>query len=249
MPRHNISSADSLFYGQSQIAGKHDSLRGIPFDPVTFVDLGAPVALDADALVVAATGAELPNATTITYTFPGSASPIDGVRADGILDKPRNITAAVIHDTSVVAMTLLVTGKDENTVTMSEALTITATGTSKTATGKKAFKTITSIAITSAGNATTNTLDMGFGDTLGLPYMLKGDKNKVIYLMDGVLQTSGTITVADTNTASTTTGDVRGTILPATATNGTRRYGCWLVDLPAADRSDSATSAYGVSQA
>jgi hypothetical protein len=237
MARHNLSAADKLFYGQSQIAAKFDSQRGIPLHPVILVDLGAPAALDADALVVAATSTELPNATTITYTFPGSASPIDGARADGILDKPRNITAAATHGSSVVAMTLLVTGKDENGVTLTEQLPISAGGTSQTATGKKAFKTLTSIAITSAGNATTNTLDMGFGDTLGLPYLLK-EKNKAIYLMDNVIQTGGTITVADTtDPATTTTGDVRGTILPATACNGSRRY-----------RNDSATSAYGVAQ-
>lgn len=248
MARHNLSAADKLFFGQSQIAAKHDSIRGIPLHPVTFVDLGSPAALDADAVVVAATSTELPNATTITYTFPGSASPIDGVRADGIIDKPRNITAAATHASAVVAMTLLITGKDENNVTMSEQLSISAGGTSQTATGKKAFKTLTSIAITSAGNATTNTLDMGFGDTLGLPYLLK-EKNKAIYLMDNVIQTGGTITVADTtDPATTTTGDVRGTILPATACNGSRRYGVWLIDVPAADRNDSATSAYGVAQ-
>jgi hypothetical protein len=87
MARHNISSADKLFYGQSQIAGKHNSNRGIPLHPVIFVDLGSPAALDADALVVATTSTDLPNATTITYTFPGSASPIDGARADGILGR------------------------------------------------------------------------------------------------------------------------------------------------------------------
>jgi hypothetical protein len=245
--RHNITGADQLFFGQSQIGAKFDSKRGIPIHPVTFVDLGAPAALDADALVVAATSTELPNATTITYTFPGSASPIDGARADGVLATPRNITAAATHGSSVVAMTLLVTGKDENNVALTESLSIAATGTSQTATGKKAFKTITSIAITSAGDATTNTLDMGFGDTLGLPYQLT-HKNKAIYLMDGVVQTGGTVTAADTNTATATTGDVRGTILPGTATNGTRRYGVFMVDVPASERNNSANSAYGVAQ-
>src|SRR5919109_131701 len=234
--RHTISHADQLFYGRSQVAAKFDSKRGIPMNPVTFVDLGAPVTLDADGLVAAATSTELPNASTITYTYAtGGTSPLDGANQTGILDVPRNVTVAVTHGSSVVAMTILVTGKDENNVTMSELLTITATGTSKTAAGKKAFKKVTSIAITSAGDATTNTMDLGWGDVLGLPYQLV-DKNYCIYLMDGVPQTSGTIVAAvTTDPATTTTGDVRGTITPATATNGTRKYAAWLTGVPAAD--------------
>lgn len=250
MPRHNITAADQLFYGQSQTPAKFDSKRGIPMHPVTFVDLGAPLTLDADGLVAAATSTELPNAATKTYTFAtGGTSPLDGANQTGILDKPRNVTVAVTHDTSVVAMTILVTGKDENNVTMSELLTITATGTSKTAAGKKAFKTITSIAITSASDATTNTMDLGWGDVLGLPYFLV-DKNYVIYSMDGAVQTSGTLVAAvTTDPATTTTGDVRGTITPATACNGTRKYAAWLISTPVAERNNSANSAYGIQQA
>ena len=246
--RHTLSHADALFHGNSQMGSRYDANRGIPFSPVTFVDLGAPVTLDADAFVVAATSTELPNAATITYTFPGSASPIDGAEADGVIATPRNVTAAATHASAVVAMTLLVTGKDENDVVVSELLTIAAGGTSQAATGKKAFKKLTSIAITSAGDATTNTLNMGFGDTLGLPFLLT-QKNAVLYLMDGIPQVTGTITPGDTTSpATTTTGDVRGTILPATATNGTRVYGAWMTAIPVADRNDSANSAYGVAQ-
>jgi hypothetical protein len=250
MPRHNLTAADQLFYGNSQTAAKFDSKRGIPMHPVTFVDLGAPITLDADGLVAAATSTELPNATTTTYTYAtGGTSPLDGANQTGVLDKPRNITVAVTHGSSIVAMTILVSGLDENNVAMSELLTITATGTSKTAAGKKAFKKVTSIAITSASDATANTLDLGWGDVLGLQYLLT-DKNYVIYLMDGVPQATGTIVAAvTTSPATTTTGDVRGTITPATATNGTRKYAAWMIGVPVADRSDSATSAYGVTQA
>lgn len=248
MARHTLSHADDLFHGNSQINKKFDSIRGIPLDPVTFIDLGAPVALDADAFVVAATGAELPNATSITYKFPGTASPIDGAESDGVIATPRNVTAAATHATAVLAMTLLVTGKDENGIVLSEELAIAAGGTSQTAAGKKAFKELTSIKITAAGDATTNTLNMGFGDVLGLPFQLT-QKNAGIALMDGVPQTTGTLLVGDTAAASVTTGDVRGTYAPATATNGTRTYAVWMTNIPTKNQNNSSQSAYGVAQA
>lgn len=248
MPRHTLSHADELFHGNSQIAGRYGGLRGIPLKPVLFADLGAPITLDADGLIVAATGTELPDTETVTYTFPhASASPQDGANLTGIMDVPRNITGVVTHAGTTVAMTALVTGTDENGAPMSELITFPATATSIAVAGKKAFKTVTSIAIAAAADAEANTLNMGWGDVLGLPFLLT-HKNAVIYMMDGIPQVTGTITAGvTTDPATTTTGDVRGTILPATATNGTRRYAAWITAIPVADRS-GANSAYGVQQ-
>ena len=250
MTRHTLSHASELFYGNSQIGGRHGAQRGIPFNPLTFVDLGAPITLDADGLIVAATGTELPNAETVIYTFPhASASPQDGANLTGIMDVPRNISGVVTHSTTTVAMTVLITGTDENGMAMSELLTFAATATSIAAAGKKAFKTVTAIAITAVADAEANTLNMGWGDVLGLPYLLT-QKNAVTYLMDGIPQVTGTITAGvTTDPATTITGDVRGTILPATATNGTRRYGGWMTAIPVSERNNSALSAYGVAQA
>lgn len=250
MPRHLLTTAEQLFWGNSQHPTRYDGNRGIPINPMTFVDLGAPAALDTTALISAATSTELPNAATITYTFPAaSASPQDGARNDGILATPRNVTAVATHSTSIVAMTMLVTGKDVDGITMSELFTVTATGTSKTVAGKKTFKTITSIAVASASDATANTLSMGFGDVLGLPFLLS-QKNAILCFMDGVPQATGTLVAGDTtDPATTTTGDVRGTYTPATATNGTRRYGGWMTAIPVTERYPSASSAYGITQA
>lgn len=229
--KHHISHAASLFFGAAYKAKAFatNERHGAPFHPVTKVGLGSPATLDADGIVAAATSTELPNNTTITYTgATDGTSPMDGAiaapstvflagadRTVYALDVPRNLTAAVSHATSVVAMTIVVSGYDQYGEAMSELLTIAATGTSQTAAGKKAFKYILSIAITSAGNATTNTLDLGWGDVLGLPYRLAAKSDfftNGTYFNEVLEGTAPTLVVADATTATNATGDVRGTI-------------------------------------
>jgi len=248
MPQHTISHADELYFGAARQPNMVSKRRGVRLHPIVQVDLGAPLTLDADGLIDAATGTELPDTETVTYT-PANAgtSPVDGANTTWVLDVPRNITAAVSHGSSVVAMTILITGKDVYGQRMSELLTIAATGTSQTATGVKAFKSIDSIAITAAADAEANTLDVGFGDTLGLPYRLGGAYDILSKFVDGGLEAigSGTQTAGVATTATTTTGDVRGTWLPATATNGTRRFRMWMkIHDPSTD-----AGAFGVTQA
>lgn len=248
MRGHTISHADELFFGAARQPNMVSKRRGVPLHPIVQVDLGAPVTLDADGLIVAATSTELPNATTITYT-PATAgtSPVDGANTTWVLDAPRNITIAVTHGSSVVAMTIVVTGKDTYGQRMTESLAIAATGMSQSATGLKAFKSVDSIAITSAGNATTNTMNLGWGDTLGLPYRLGGAYDILAKYVDGSLEAigSGTQTAGDAAAATSSTGDVRGTWLPATATNGTRRFRIWMkIHDPSSD-----AGAFGVAQA
>jgi hypothetical protein len=247
MPRHNISNADQLFYGSAQHNGANNAKRGIPFTPLTQIDFGAPLTLDADGLLAAATSTELPNTETVTYLFPAvSASPQDGANLTGIMDVPRNITAAVTHGSSVVAMTILVTGYDVYNTLMSELLTITATGTSKAAAGLKAFKRVISVAITAAADAEANTLNLGWGDVLGFPYRLGGAFDLAGAYCDSTMeQATSTVVAGVATTATTTTGDVRGTIDFATASNGTRRFRAWMKVYGAASK----TEAYGVPQA
>lgn len=206
------------------------------YNKATKFSLGSPAAVSANALISAATSTELPNNATKTYTTAtDNVSPLDGAIAapasllmsDGqqhlvwSLDASRNLTAAVTHATSVVAMTILISGFDLNKNPLSELLTIAATGTSQAAAGKKAFKYIESYAIVSAGDATTNTLNVGFGDVLGLPYVL-GEKSDLLqtWFNQVVEATVPTVVVADTGTVSTTSGDPRGTIDLNSASNG-----------------------------
>lgn len=240
MAKHHISHASELYYGSAYNAKAqaNNGRTGVPAHLLTKVSLGSPAVLDADAIIIDATSTELPNAATITYTTAtDGTTPLDGAIAapstvflNGanvlvwVLDVPRNITAAVSHASSVAAMTITVSGYDQYGVPMSEALSIAATGTSQTAAGKKAFKYVYSIAITAAGDATGNTLDLGYGDVLGLPYTLDALSDfftNGTYFNEVLESTAPTVVKADaTSPATTTTGDVRGTVDLNSATDG-----------------------------
>lgn len=222
----DISVQLEMFGQDDREPFKFDGVLRSVFAPSVFMDLGAPITADIDALIDAATGAEIPDAAeTVSYSFPASnVSPQDGVNQSGVLDVPRNITFTVTHASSIVAMTFLVVGTDEYGIAMSEAFAVTATGTTKTAAGKKAFKTITRIDLTAAADASANTVEVGFGDVLGLPIALPGTGLVVRELEDHAAPTAGTLVVADFAKPTTSTGDVRGTYDPNSACNGVKGF-------------------------
>ena len=231
MSKHSITNASELFFGKGRYApllGINGRL-GAPITPVIQVDLGAPLTLDADGLIKAATSTELPNTETVTYTFPvASASPQDGANLTGILDVPRNITVTTTHSSSVVAMTVLVTGTDTYDEPISELITVAATGITQADAGAKAFKTVISVAITAAANAEANTCNIGWGDVLGLPYVLTGEYDVLAFYADTTEEKLAATFVAAVSTVATTeTGDIRGTVTPNTATDGSVNYYLW----------------------
>jgi len=127
------------------------------------------------------------------------------------LDMPR----AVKVNCATTARAFTVTGYDYYGQPMSETITVAVAGTAVT--GKKAFFQISSATI--AGSATA--VVIGTSDKLGLPVRVFN----VAYVAsvksnDTLAQDAGTFVAADTATASTTTGDVRGTYAPATASDG-----------------------------
>lgn len=221
MARHNITNAENLFTGEAYFGPANSGLRGIPMTPLLLISLGAPALGDADSLIDAATSTELPDTETVTYTFPGTASPVDGAMSDGILDFPRNVSIVTTHGSSVVAMTILITGLDEYGVVTSELVTVAATGTTQTDATLKTFKSITSIALIAAADAEANTVNIGTGDVLGLPYRIDSGEVVSIIEADNMIPTTGTLVFADTtDPATTTTGDVRGTYNPTQTLNG-----------------------------
>jgi len=127
------------------------------------------------------------------------------------LDMPR----AVKVNCATTARAFTVTGYDYYGQPMSETITVAVASTAVT--GKKAFYQITSATI--AGSATA--VVIGTSDKLGIPVRV----TNVAYVAsvksnDTLAQDAGTFVAADTATASTTTGDVRGTYAPATASDG-----------------------------
>ena len=168
------------------------------------ISLGAPVASDADGICASQAG------TTAT------AMTINGA-VGATLDVPRNVVAAW---TGTAVLT--VTGTDEYGNVMVES---SASGTSLT--GKKAFKTITSV----VPSADITSATVGTAKVLGLPQFLPGAAYILKELEDGAVPTAGTV-VAGVSTAGTaTSGDVRGTYAPNSAPNGTKVFDL-LVALP-----------------
>jgi hypothetical protein len=204
------------------------SLPGVYMSPINVYDI-VPVALSATAVAAAQAVAAAGNLTI------NGASAASGVAT---LDVPRavSIVSSGAGDTSQVAT---VYGTDTYGISMSEAITFNGT---TTVNGKKAFKTITRVAISAAlaGNAS-----VGSTDIFGLPYRANS-RNYVLTAWNAAFVTTGTFTAAvATDPATTTTGDVRGTYAVPDAANGTKRLTLWVNIFD----DDTQTGLYGVTQA
>lgn len=167
------------------------------------VSLGAPIASDADGVVK----------TQACTASGGLATGINGdLATDDVatFDVPRNVVAAW---TGTAVLT--VTGTDEFGEVMVES---SASGTSLT--GKKAFKTVTGIAV----SADVTGLTVGTSKVLGLPIFLEGTGYVLRELEDGAAPTAGTVVAGVTTAATATTGDVRGTYAPNSTPNGSKAF-------------------------
>jgi hypothetical protein len=167
------------------------------------------------------------------------------VRADGTTVLQLNTPRALQINTSTTARTITISGYDYYGQAMTEAITVATAGTAKS--GKKAFYQIVSATINGSATAVT----IGTTDILGLPvrcfdagYVVKVGWNNTL------AQDTGTFVVADLNTATSTTGDVRGTYTPSSASDGTKRL-VMTIALPGIAVGPNATrvGALGVTQA
>lgn len=198
---------------------------GVFMSPINIYDI-VPIALVTNGICVQQTLAAAGNAL-----LNGSLASSGTVT----LDVPRNV---IIDAAGAATAVLTVTGTDAYGLAMSEAITLN--GTTAVA-GKKAFKTITSIA---ASIAATDFF-VGTGDVFGLP--IRADsRNYVQTAWNSAFVTTGTFTAAvTTSPATTTTGDVRGTFAPADAADATKRLTLWVYVL----NDDTQVGLYGVTQA
>lgn len=218
MSRHNISNADELFWGDAYDPQANGSKRGIPTHLPMQVDLGAPVAASA-------------NAISLSQSVTGGVAALLNGALGATLDVPRNVVAAWTN-TAVCT----VTGTDKYGRTLVES---SASGTSMT--GKKAFKTITSVVFSASVTGAT----VGTGDVLGLPYRLAGKYDILAAYADNTADlASATVVAGDATTPTATTGDVRGTIDFNTACNGSVRFRVWMKPYGAKNRAE----AFGVDQ-
>jgi hypothetical protein len=167
-----------------------------------------PATKSATAVCAAQAVAGAANATINGASASGGVATFDVARAV-------NVDSTGAGDTT---QTVTVTGTDYWGQAQTE--TIALNGTTAVA-GKKAFKTITNVAVSAAlaGNLT-----VGNEDIFGLPYRVTDAGYILRSGWAGALaDDAGTFVVADTATATATTGDVRGTYAPSSAANGTRR--------------------------
>ncbi|NDD54782.1 hypothetical protein EBZ39_13110, partial [bacterium] len=114
--------------------------------------------------------------------------------------------------------------------------------------GLKAFYLVTSVSVS---GATGTALTVGTTNVLGCPVRVPNIAYVASVKSNNALaQDGGQFVAADTNTATTTTGDVRGTYTPATASNGIVRTVMGIL-LPAIAVGPNATrvGALGVTQA
>jgi len=158
--------------------------------------------------------------TSATIALTAGTSTKSIVRQDGVtviqLDCPRAVS--IVSGTGTLTnRNVTITGYDYYGQPMSEVI---ATGTvqSTTVKGKKAFYQVATATISGALGAT---IAIGTTDILGIPvrvfnvaYIASVKSNSTL------AQDAGTFVAADTATATTTTGDVRGTYVPATASDG-----------------------------
>jgi hypothetical protein len=197
---------------------------GVYMSPINVYDI-VPVALDADGICAQQTLAAAGNAL------------LNGALASGgtvTLDVPRNV---IVDAAGAATAVLTVTGTDVYGIPMSEAITLN--GTTAVA-GKKAFKTITRI----AASAAATDFFVGTGDVFGLP-IDANTRNYVLTAWNGAFVTTGTFVGADATTATTTTGDVRGTYAVPDAADGSKRLTLWVFVFD----DDTQTGLYGVTQA
>lgn len=157
-----------------------------------------------------------PNATTTTVTT------FDGALSTGVIPVMRNVVVTVAHGSSVVACNGTITGKDKYGRTVTEDWSVTAGTTSKTFTGAVAFKEVTSITITSASNATANTITFGTGNKLGLSFPAAAPKI-IAETEDGTTPTAGTLVAASSSAGA----DRRGTYAPNSTPNGSKDFVVW----------------------
>jgi hypothetical protein len=223
-----------------------------PFDNPSPMDLGigplgriyvwdiTPQAAVANNIAASQTAAA---AGAVTLTAGTSVKSV--VRQNGTTVLQLDVPRAVKVNCSTTARAFTVSGYDYYGQPMSEIITVVTPGTAVS--GAKAFFQISGITI--AGSATV--VLVGTTDVLGLPVRVFNVAYVASVKSNNTLaQDAGTFVAAVTATATTTTGDVRGTYTPATASNGIVRTVMGIL-LPAIAVGPYATrvGALGVTQA
>ena len=188
------------------------------------------------------------NPTTYILTSVTSTSATLTTTAGAAVVTTAGTPTGLTYTLGVAPVTATISGYDyygqamTNTITSSSAI-------STTVSGLKAFYQISSISVS---GATGTAITVGTTDKLGLPLRVydAGYLDRVGW-NNTLANDAGTFTAADmTTTATSSTGDVRGTYIPSSATNGIKRL-VVVIALPgvAVGPNATRTGALGVTQA
>jgi hypothetical protein len=187
------------------------------------------------------------NPTTYILTAVTSTSATLTTTAGAAVVTTAGTPTGLTYTLGVAPVTVTVSGFDVYGQAMSEAITSSA-AVSTAVNGLKAFYLVTSVSVS---GATGTALTVGTTNVLGCPVRVANIAYVASVKSNNALaQDGGSFIAADTATATTTTGDVRGTYTPATASNGIVRTVVGIL-LPAIAVGPNATrvGALGVTQA
>jgi hypothetical protein len=241
----SVSAASTTMHASGNALLNDPSVMDLGIGPLgrIYVWDVIPQALVANNIATAQT-------TTSTITLTAGTSVKSVVTTLGTtvlqLDVPRAVS--IVSGTGTLTnRNVTISGFDYYGQPMSEVI---ATGTvqSTTVAGKKAFYQISSASISGALGAT---IAVGTTDILGIPVRVINAVYIASVKTNGTLaQDTGTFVAAATATATTTTGDVRGTYVPGTASDGINRTVMGIL-LPAIAVGPNSTrvGALGVTQA
>lgn len=220
-------TADYLPRSISQYVPNMEFAADVVGDAV-IVSLGAPATLDADGIwdgIAAGATAATFTSADFKSTFDGSSTSL--TTTSGMIDATYGRALTLVASAGADHV-ITISGRDYLGQAMSETLTANAT---TPVAGKKAFKFVDTLSIAAGGQAG-DTLDVGWGDLLGIPY---AGTSLLSDTEDGVVA-AGVLTAAiATDPQTATTGDPRGTFNAASASDGSIvseiRYLCNTSDL------------------
>ena len=183
-------------------------------------------------------------ASVLPYYYAGAVAEMD---PHGAVGRVLTVTSNNAGDTGY---SVTLTSYDAFGVLMRETISVSANA---TATGKKAHKYVVSATLNKSGGGTpAGTISIGTSDIFGLNIKNELWEYMNVFWAGSFASASTGWTVADTATATATTGDVRGTYaVQSSATDGVRRLAMFM-SLPArqllSSTYDDYISLYGVPQ-
>lgn len=243
--------SDDLFLGTAETYMGLNSALGNPSPMGLGVGpLGRIYVWDTVPVAAATNNIATASVYTSTVTLTAGTGTTSVVRPDGVtvvqLDVPRAVSTTTGAGTPT-SRNVTISGYDVYGQPMSEVI---ATGTvqSTTVNGKKAFYQIRSITISGSPVVT---VAVGTTDILGAPVRITNAGYIARAGWNGTLaEDAGTFVAAVTTAATTTSGDVRGTYVPSSACDGSKRLVMGIL-MPAIAVGPQATrtGALGVTQA